>query len=129
MLRPSLVLRRSLSTAMVRKLKFHEATLLRKLDFINWKSDQSVRENKILRRYHVQDREDYHTYNKVCGLITKLVTQLKGLHERDPVRIEVTDLLLEKVRERPPRSPLRSSTAAHTLTSLVCCARSSTAWA
>ena len=63
---------------MVRKLKYHEATLLRKLDFINWKSDSSVRENKILRRYHVQDREDYHTYNKVCGMITKLVTQLKA---------------------------------------------------
>lgn len=82
---------------MVRKLKYHEATLLRKLDFINWKSDSSVRENKILRRYHVQDREDYHTYNKVCGLITKVVTQLKALDERDPVRIEVTDLLLDKL--------------------------------
>jgi len=82
---------------MVRKLKYHEATLLRKLDFINWKSDQSVRENKVLRRYHVQDREDYHTYNKVCGMITKLVAQLKTLNERDPVRIEVTDLLLDKL--------------------------------
>jgi U3 small nucleolar ribonucleoprotein protein IMP3 len=82
---------------MVRKLKYHEATLLRKLDFINWKSDSSVRENKILRRYHVQDREDYHTYNKVCGMITKLVTLLKALDERDPVRIEVTDLLLDKL--------------------------------
>ena len=91
---------------MVRKLKYHEATLLRKLDFINWKSDNSLRENKILRRYNVQDREDYHTYNKVVGHITKLVTQLKGLNERDPVRIEVTDLLLDKVRGRPPRSPL-----------------------
>ena len=82
---------------MVRKLKYHEATLLRKLDFINWKSDRSVREVKILRRYHVQDREDYHTYNKVCGLITKLVTMLKALDAHDPVRIETTDLLLEKL--------------------------------
>ena len=82
----------------MRKLKYHEATLLRKLDFINWKSDRSLRESKILRRYHVQDREDYHTYNKVCGLITKLTMQLKALDERDSVRIEVTDQLLEKVR-------------------------------
>jgi hypothetical protein len=86
---------------MVRKLKYHEATLLRKVDFINWKSDQSIRENKVLRRYHVQDREDYHTYNKVCGLITKLVTQLKNLDERDPVRMETTDMLLDKVCGRP----------------------------
>jgi U3 small nucleolar ribonucleoprotein protein IMP3 len=82
---------------MVRKLKYHEATLLRKLDFINWKSDASQRENAIIRRYHIQDREDYHTYNKVCGLITKLTTQLKNLDQRDPVRIEITDLLVEKL--------------------------------
>ena len=35
---------------MVRKLKYHEATLLRKLDFINWKSDASQRENAIIQR-------------------------------------------------------------------------------
>ena len=82
---------------MVRKLKYHEATLLRKLDFINWKSDSNVREVKILRRYHVQDREDYHTYNKVIGMITKLTTQLKNLNPNDPVRIEATDQLVEKL--------------------------------
>ena len=82
---------------MVRKLKYHEATLLRKLDFINWKSDNSVRETKILRRYHVQDREDYHTYNKIVGFITKITTQLKALDAHDPVRIEMTDLLLDKL--------------------------------
>ena len=82
---------------MVRKLKYHEATLLRKVDFINWKSDNNVREVKILRRYHVQDREDYHTYNKIIGMITKLTTQLKGLAPDDPVRIEATDQLVEKL--------------------------------
>lgn len=56
-----------------------------------------MREVKILRRYHIQDREDYHTYNKVVGHITKLVTMLKGLNPRDPVRIEMTDLLLDKL--------------------------------
>ena len=78
---------------MVRKLKYHESKLLKKLDFINWKSDGNLREVKILRRYHVQDREDYHTYNKVVGLITKLTTQLKNLDARDPVRLETTDVL------------------------------------
>ena len=126
MLRPSLCAARC-AAAMVRKLKYHEATLLRKLDFINWKSDNSLRENKILRRYHVQDREDYHTYNKVVGHITKLVTQLKGLNERDPVRIEVTDLLLDKVRGRPPRSPLALPPLL--TASLVSRQCSSTAWA
>mgnify|MGYP000906715154 CR=1 FL=1 len=82
---------------MVRKLKYHESKLLKKLDFINWKSDGNLREVKILRRYHVQDREDYHTYNKVVGLITKLTTQLKNLDARDPVRLETTDVLLDKL--------------------------------
>lgn len=81
----------------MRKLKYHEAKLLRRVDFINWKADHSPRENKVLRRYHVQIREDFHTYNKVCGLITKLVTLLKALHTNDPVRIQTTDMLVEKL--------------------------------
>ena len=81
----------------LRKLKYHEATLLRKVDFINWKTDSSLRENKILRRYHVQDREDYHTYNKICGMVTQLVTKLKALDQRDPVRVELTDTLLDRL--------------------------------
>lgn len=96
---------------MVRKLKYHEATLLRKVDFINWKSDSSIRENKILRRYHVQEREDYHTYNKVVGLITKLVTQLKAMDPRDQVRIELTDRLLDKVRAAHAHSARRATVA------------------
>ena len=82
---------------MVRKLKYHEAKLLKKVDFLNWKQDQNLREVKVLRRYHVQDREDYHTYNKLVGYVTKLVTMLKKLDQRDPVRIETTDLLLDKL--------------------------------
>ena len=51
----------------------------------------------MLRRYHIQDRDDYSKYNKVCGLITKLVSMLKTLAADDPARIEITDLLLEKL--------------------------------
>ena len=81
----------------MRKLKYHESKLLKKLDFINWKSDNNLREVKILRRYHVQDREDYHEYNKVVGMITKLTTMLKNLDPHDPVRVEITDALLDKL--------------------------------
>ena len=35
-------------------------------------------------------------YNKVCGMITKLVSTLKTLAANDPVRIEITDLMLDK---------------------------------
>ncbi|KFG29239.1 putative 40S ribosomal protein S4, partial [Toxoplasma gondii ARI] len=43
----------------MRQLKFHEKRLLKKVDFYNWKKEQNVREVKVLRRYLIQDREDY----------------------------------------------------------------------
>jgi U3 small nucleolar ribonucleoprotein protein IMP3 len=51
----------------------------------------------VLRRYHIQDRDDYTKYNKICGMVTKLVSTLKTLAANDPVRIEITDLILEKL--------------------------------
>src|SRR6266581_4922919 len=60
------------STIMVRKLKYHEQKLLKKVDFLNvrapcivrclllnpkqWKQDANLREIKVMRRYHVQNR-------------------------------------------------------------------------
>ena len=37
----------------MRKLKFHEQKLLKKVDFLQWKKDSSLREIAVLRRYHV----------------------------------------------------------------------------
>lgn len=44
---------------MVRKLKFHEQKLLKKVDFISWEVDNNLHEVKILKKYHIQRREDY----------------------------------------------------------------------
>lgn len=44
---------------MVRSLKYHEKKLLKKVDFMTWKSDSSLREVKVMRKYHLQKREDY----------------------------------------------------------------------
>ena len=44
---------------MVRKLKYHEKKLLKKVDFISWKVDKNVREIQVLRRYRITKREDY----------------------------------------------------------------------
>jgi hypothetical protein len=30
------------------------------LTFFQWKQDANLREIKVMRRYHLQDREDYH---------------------------------------------------------------------
>ena len=75
----------------MRKLKYHEKKLLKNTDFLNWKKDSSVRENAVLRRYHVQDREDYSKYNKLVGQVTKLVAKLKVLKPDDDYRIAKTE--------------------------------------
>ena len=82
---------------MVRKLKHHESKLLKKVDFLDWKNDSSLREIKVMRRYHVQDREDYRKYNKLSGLTTKLVARLKKLAPDDPFRVGLTERMLDKL--------------------------------
>jgi hypothetical protein len=42
-----------------RPLKHHEQKLLRKVDFLQWKKERSAREMKVLRKYLVQNRDDY----------------------------------------------------------------------
>eukprot|EP00208_Stichococcus_sp_RCC1054_P002208 CAMPEP_0206135616 /NCGR_PEP_ID=MMETSP1473-20131121/891_1 /ASSEMBLY_ACC=CAM_ASM_001109 /TAXON_ID=1461547 /ORGANISM="Stichococcus sp, Strain RCC1054" /LENGTH=182 /DNA_ID=CAMNT_0053527591 /DNA_START=219 /DNA_END=767 /DNA_ORIENTATION=+ len=81
----------------MRKLKFHEKKLLKKVDFLQWKNEHNLRELQVMRRYHIQDRDDYKKYNKLCGMITKLVSVIKKLDSKDYVRIELTDQLLEKL--------------------------------
>ena len=54
-----------------------------------------------MRRYHIQDRDDYKKYNKLCGEITKLVSLMKRLDARDVIRIELTDQLLNKCTVNP----------------------------
>lgn len=57
-----------------------------------------------MRRYHIQDRDDYKRYNKIAGMITKLTNVLKQLDPQDSTRIELTDQLLDKwVRVCPCR--------------------------
>jgi U3 small nucleolar ribonucleoprotein protein IMP3 len=80
----------------MRELKFHEKKLLRKVNFFNWKAE-SNREIAVMRRYHIQRREDYIKYNKMCGYVTRLVTSLSKLGFSDPFRIEMTEHLLKKL--------------------------------
>lgn len=81
----------------MRQLKFHEKKLLKKVNFLQWKNEHNHREVEVIRRYHLQDRDDYKKYNRLCGMVTKLVSLLKQLDPRDPARLELTDLLLDKL--------------------------------
>ena len=80
----------------MRLLKHHEKKLLRKVNFFNW-SPHNNREVEVMRRYHLQDREDYTKYNKLCGYITKLVALLRTLKPDDPFRISMTEQLIGKL--------------------------------
>ncbi|KAI8826624.1 uncharacterized protein EV422DRAFT_4388 [Fimicolochytrium jonesii] len=82
---------------MVRELKHHEKRLLKKVDFLQWKSDQSLQETRVMRRYHVTRREEYIKYNKLAGQITKLANKLSLLPPADPFRTTKTEALLEKL--------------------------------
>lgn len=81
----------------MRVLKHHEKKLLRKVDFFNWKEERNVREAQIIRRYHLQDREDYMKYNRMVGMVTKLVNKLKTLPKEDEVREKLATSLLQKL--------------------------------
>jgi U3 small nucleolar ribonucleoprotein protein IMP3 len=81
----------------MRELKYHEKKLLRKVDLYSWKKEDNLRVAKILRRYHIQNREDYTSYSRIAGMITKLSAKLKTLKPDDPFRIAMTDQLLTKL--------------------------------
>ena len=83
----------------MRKLKFHEEKLLKKVDFLNWKKDASAKENAVMRRYHVQDRNDYEKDKKLVGQLTKLIAKLKVLKTSDEYRIAKTDQICNKLYE------------------------------
>ncbi|KAL1458561.1 hypothetical protein WDU94_008699 [Cyamophila willieti] len=82
---------------MVRKLKYHEQKLLKKVDFISWEADNNLHEVKIMRRYGIQKREDYTKYNKLSRLIRTLAQKVKDLDPKDPFRVEASAKLLEKL--------------------------------
>ncbi|ANB15756.1 Imp3p [Sugiyamaella lignohabitans] len=82
---------------MVRKLKHHEQKLLKKVDFLDWKEDGGHRDAQVMRMYHIQNRDDYVKYNKICGNIRQLAHKLSQLHSHDPVRLKHEELLLEKL--------------------------------
>ncbi|KAK2196205.1 bifunctional Ribosomal protein S4-S9 [Babesia duncani] len=81
----------------MRELLYHEKKLLKKTNFFDWKSENTHRETRILRRYMIQDATDYHKYNKLVGRITRLANELRKLPADDSFRIKMTDELLEKL--------------------------------
>lgn len=83
----------------MRQLKYHEKKLLRKVDLYSWKHENNLRVAKVLRAYHIQDRNDYTSYNRICGMVTQLAAKLKTLPSEDSFRIAMTQQLLQKLND------------------------------
>ncbi|CAH2072650.1 unnamed protein product [Thlaspi arvense] len=81
----------------MRKLKFHEKKLLKKVNFLEWKREHGHRETLITHRYHVGSRDDYKKYSGLCRMVQKLTHVMKQMDPADPFRIHMTDMLLEKL--------------------------------
>nr|XP_056712905.1 U3 small nucleolar ribonucleoprotein protein IMP3 [Euleptes europaea] len=86
---------------MVRKLKFHEQKLLKKLDLVNWEAASgNLAELRVLRRYRLQRREDYTRYNQLSRAVRELARRLRDLGEAPEsaaFRARCTAALLEKL--------------------------------
>ncbi|VDK88436.1 unnamed protein product [Onchocerca ochengi] len=82
---------------MVRKLKFHEKKLLKKVDFISWELDNNIHEAKILQRYHIKKRQHYSMYNMLAANIREIALMLKELPLNDPFRLKTVREFLEKL--------------------------------
>ncbi|KAJ3991943.1 alpha-L RNA-binding motif-containing protein [Lentinula boryana] len=98
---------------MVRKLKHHEGKLLKKVDFLNWKQDSNLRQIKVMRRYHIQNREDYQKYNTLIGHLQTLITHLSLLPPLSPFRTSLESQILSKLYDVGvlPSSPSSSSSS------------------
>ncbi|CAK5006442.1 unnamed protein product [Meloidogyne enterolobii] len=83
---------------MVRKLKYHEKKLLKKVDFIHWPEvDNSLHENKIMRRYHVEKREHYTIYNKLSREVREIAKRIRDLDDKNPNKLIFARRLLGKL--------------------------------
>jgi U3 small nucleolar ribonucleoprotein protein IMP3 len=81
----------------MRELKFHEKKLLKKVDFFSWKSENLTRETGIIKKYLLQDREDYVKYSRIVGSVTSLCFKLRALPPTDELRHQLSVQVLQKL--------------------------------
>ncbi|KAL3486342.1 hypothetical protein BJX62DRAFT_242041, partial [Aspergillus germanicus] len=83
---------------MVRKLKYHEQKLLRKVNLTTYKSDNAHREHSVINRYYLQNPLDYKKYSSIVGSLRQLAHKLSALDpDSDPVRQKLESEVLDKL--------------------------------
>lgn len=83
----------------MRKLKFHEQKLLKKVSFLDWKKTNTTREQLVTTKYRLKDRSEYKKYNLVVGMIRKLTETLSRLNDSDPTKRAVGKKLINLLYE------------------------------
>ncbi|VDP45349.1 unnamed protein product [Soboliphyme baturini] len=81
----------------MRRLKFHEKKLLKKVDFIDWELDRNVHEVTAVKRYHLKDRTEYVFYKKLAREVRELAAKIKELDVKDAFRVEMSRRLIDKL--------------------------------
>ncbi|NWQ81148.1 IMP3 protein, partial [Columbina picui] len=110
---------------MVRKLKYHEQKLLRRLDLVNWEASAgNLAEVKALRRYRLGRREDYVQYKALARTVRALARRLRDLGPASAAfRARCATALLEKLYELGLLSDRRSLAACESLSAAAFCRR------
>eukprot|EP01119_Soliformovum_irregulare_P023153 TRINITY_DN8050_c0_g1_i1.p1 TRINITY_DN8050_c0_g1~~TRINITY_DN8050_c0_g1_i1.p1 ORF type:complete len:184 (+),score=26.49 TRINITY_DN8050_c0_g1_i1:53-604(+) len=81
----------------MKKPKYHEDKLMRKVNLFHYNSERADRELKTVRDHGLSGREEFKKYDSLGKLIGTLVTKIKELDPKDPFRIKMTDVLLDKL--------------------------------
>ncbi|NXX92037.1 IMP3 protein, partial [Centropus bengalensis] len=110
---------------MVRKLKYHEQKLLRRLDLVSWEAaGTSLAEVKALRRYRVARREDFVLYKALARSIRALARRLRDLGPKSAAfRARCTSRLLEKLHGLGLLRDTRSLAACEAISASAFCRR------
>ena len=82
---------------MVRAFKYHEHKLLKKVDFMDWKSDGKQKAAMVMSRFYINKREEYVKYMRICGHVTSFVAKIRKLDPKDPFRLKLATRLLNKL--------------------------------
>lgn len=78
----------------MRNLKFHEQKLLKKVNFLEWKSTNTTREQYVTSKYLLKSRDEYRVYNRIVGMIRKLSESLARLADSDPTKTMIAKKLI-----------------------------------
>lgn len=78
----------------MRKLKFHEQKLLKKVNFLEWKKTNTTREQLVTTKYLLKERDEYKKYNVVVGMIRKLTETLSRLSDNDSTKLVIAKRLI-----------------------------------